>query len=175
MTATRVSRLFDGLLSSARKLFGSGGSARRHQKTCRLRLEPLERREVPSAAQANYLFNREVADCQVAGLLVQQASQEATSPDGFLTNGQQALQDLNTAKAYLVDAAHCVIARYQYGYETQAQAVHDLAIINQGYNTVNLDIQNVQGFYSGIGGSVNGVNVLNLPNYYTGANMLYAS
>jgi hypothetical protein len=172
-TTRTLRRLFNGLLSSARKLFASGNGPRTAPRTCRLGLESLEERAVPSAAQATYLFNREVADCQLAALYVQKASSDATSAQGYLTNGQPALQDLGAAKSCLVDAAQCVIARYQYGYESKAQAQHDLTLINQAYNEVNYDIQAVNAFFSGIGGSYNGVNLEMLPNYFGGANMLY--
>ena len=102
-----------------------------------------------------------------------QASIDATSVQGFLNNGQPALNDLGYAKADLVDAALCVQVRYHNGYETLAQAQHDLNLISQAYNEVTYDIQAVNNFYSGIGGSYNGVNLEMLPNYFGGANMLY--
>jgi hypothetical protein len=137
-----------------------------------LSVERLETRDVPTSAQATLLLKREVLAFQQAFLLNAQASRDYASAQGFLSNGLGAIQELNAAKNLLGTATLLELARFKIGAVTRTVARRDLTIFSQAISTVNNNIAFVQHFYTGVGGSIGGVPLTMMPNFFAGANML---
>jgi hypothetical protein len=172
--------MFSTLLSSCSKLFGSSRTVRRACKALTparkpsLEVETLEIRDVPSANPLAWQFQYyKVMDFQNAVSEVQAAAQAINSGAIFGT----AQQDLNAAKNDVQMSYNWLVLQYDYGFESLATAQKDYAVLCAVWNKVNQDIQAVNSFFT-TGGAVgdllnwNGVYLGNLPNYYTGSNMM---
>jgi hypothetical protein len=168
--------MFTTLLSSFGKLFGSSRTGRRPNQTRKapLQVETLEGRDVPSgnglAAQLQYL---KVANFQNAVSEVQAAAQAVQA--GYIFGTAQA--DLQAAQTDLQQSYNDLILQYQYGFESLATARQDYAVLCAAWNQVSQDIQTVNSYFT-TGGALgnllnwNGVYLGNLPNYFTGSNMM---
>jgi hypothetical protein len=163
--------MFSKLLRSVSSLFSSSKAVQNVRRQAQPHLESLEQRDVPSSF-ATQLQNLKILDYQLAINNVA-AARNAVS----LFNESAALQDLNNAKYYLGQTAQLVGWQYQDGYESKSQALSDLAIINTAINQVNADQQAVTRYFTASGSlgsllSWDGQYLGNMPNFYSGANML---
>ncbi len=162
--------MFSSLLRTARQLFASPATTIR---TSRPRLESLEQRDVPTASLGAQLQYLKVAEFQTAMNDVAASYSAATT----YFNESAAKADLVAAYKALVVSAQATLYQYKYGFETKAQAVSDLTIIVTAAEQVKQDYQTVDSYFTSQGplGSLlswNGQYLGNMPNFYTGANMM---
>jgi hypothetical protein len=163
--------MFRSLLRSVRQLFASRQTSTPATRSARPRLESLEQRDVPTSLGAELQYLK-VAEFQIA---MNDVAASYNAVNNFNQSRAQSL--LVAADRRLLLSARMVALQYKYGFETRAQALHDLAIINVAVNQVSRDYQTVNTFFTTQGPlssllSWNGQYLGNMPNFFTGANMM---